>query len=174
MVCKHCGETLADGAKFCENCGNKVEEAVTASESFKEPERVEAEVVSEGTSTSSYSETESTTAREPEYSASAELEEKGPQGYSIASMVCGILGLLCCCCGWFGLIVSIAGIVLGVISLNKNCEGRGMAIAGIVCGGIGALVAVIAVIIAAATGGVADALNNIGDMDQISDFIDSL
>ena len=100
MVCKHCGETLADGAKFCENCGNKVEETVAASEtfteSFKEPERVEAEVVSEGTNTSSYSET-NTTASEPEYSASAESEEKGPQGYSIASMVCGILGLLCCC-----------------------------------------------------------------------------
>lgn len=178
MVCKHCGEVLADGAKFCENCGNKVEEVVEEvvrevetveetvnedvfEESYKEPERVDAEVVSDDF-----------TAETPE--APVDDSEKGPQGYSIASLVCGILGLLCCCCGWFGLIVSIAGIVLGVISLNKNCEGRGMAIAGIVCGGIGALVAVIAVIIAAATGGVADALNNIGDMDQISDFIDSL
>ena len=174
MVCKHCRETLADGAKFCENCGNKVEEAVTASESFKEPERVEAEVVSEGTSTSSYSETESTTAREPEYSASAELEEKGPQGYSIASMVCGILGLLCCCCGWFGLILSIAGIVLGIISLKKNCEGRGMAIAGIVCGGIGACFTLIGIIIGLASGSIMPDLNDITDLDNLGDFLDSL
>ncbi len=28
MTCKSCGAEIADGAKFCENCGNKIEEAV--------------------------------------------------------------------------------------------------------------------------------------------------
>ena len=60
-------------------------------------------------------------------------------------------------------------IVLGIISLNKNCEGRGMAIAGIVCGGIGALVALTGVIVAAATGSIADSLN----VDELYDIIDS-
>ena len=49
MTCKSCGAEIADGAKFCENCGNKIEEAVneTVNETVeeKEPERVEAEIV---------------------------------------------------------------------------------------------------------------------------------
>ena len=28
MTCKSCGAEIADGAKFCENCGNKIEEPV--------------------------------------------------------------------------------------------------------------------------------------------------
>lgn len=171
MTCKSCGAEIADGAKFCENCGNKIEEPVneTVNEAAnevteeKEPERVEAEVVSGGASESTYSES---SAAAP---AGADIE-KGPQGYSIASLVCGILGLLCCCCGWIGLVISVAGIVLGIIALNKNCEGRGMAIAGIVCGGIGALVALTGVIVAAATGSITDAMN----VDEIYDIIDSL
>ena len=64
MTCKSCGAEIADGAKFCENCGNKIEEPVneTVNEAVnetveeKEPERVEAEVVSGGASESTYSE----------------------------------------------------------------------------------------------------------------------
>ena len=97
MVCKHCGEQLADGAKFCENCGNKVEEVVNETfeeTSYKEPERVEAEVVGEEIPKSSADEFKA------ESNASVDDGEKGPIGFSIASLVCGILGLLCCCCGW--------------------------------------------------------------------------
>lgn len=173
MTCKVCGATVADDAKFCDNCGNKIEETVNEvntetveEESYKEPERVEAEVVSEGSA-----QTNNTTNEDVAPQNNADNSEKGPQGYSIASLVCGILGLFCCCCGWIGLIVSIAGVVLGVIALNKNCEGRGMAIAGIVCGGLGALVALIGVIVAAASGNLVEGL---GDLDQISDFLDSL
>lgn len=173
MTCKSCGAEIADGAKFCENCGNKIEEPVneTVNEAVnetveeKEPERVEAEVVSGGASESTYSEKADASASSV---AGADID-KGPQGYSIASLVCGILGLLCCCCGWIGLVISVAGIILGIISLNKNCEGRGMAIAGIVCGGIGALVALTGVIVAAATGSIADSLN----VDELYDIIDS-
>ena len=181
MKCKHCGEEIADGARFCENCGNKVE-VEESFDTYKEPERVDAEVVSDEapkmdyTMNDSYdnSSSESTSYSSASDDAVSENKADGPIGYSIAALVCGILGLICCCCGWFGIIVSVAGIVLGVVSLKKNCEGRGMAIAGIVCGGIGALVAVITVIIAAASGSLFDGIGNINNIDDISDFLDSL
>lgn len=178
MTCKHCGAEIKEGTKFCENCGNKIE---TVEETYKEPERVEAEIVEEGPkvereeSTSSYSYANSENAGADEENAA------GPIGYSIASLVCGILGLLCCCCGYFGLIVSVAGIVLGIVSINKGCEGRGMAIAGIVCGGIGAAIIVLGLIISAATGSFGldslsglDGLDDINGLDDLTDFLESL
>ena len=52
------------------------------------------------------------------------------------SLVCGCVGLVCC------QVVSIAGLVMGIVALgqlkaNPGQEGRGMAIAGIVLGCIG-------------------------------------
>lgn len=61
------------------------------------------------------------------------MEQKS-SGLSIASMVCGIVGLvLSCCVPYLPLILGIVGLVLGAISLRKQAGGKGMAIAGIVC-----------------------------------------
>lgn len=172
MTCKHCGAPLADGAKFCENCGNKIEDVVTETvETYKEPERVEADIVEEAPKASTYEEPEDASAAAPER---APDSNKGPIGYSIASLVCGILGLICCCCGFFGLVPAIAGIVLGIISIKKDCEGQGMAIAGIVCGGIGALFGLIGLIIGAASGSVFDSIGDVNSLDDITDFLESL
>lgn len=186
MTCKHCGAEIAEGSKFCENCGNKIEAVVTETveevvedtvketEGYKEPERVEAEVVEEGAKTDFSSDD---IAAENETASAAEglSIEAGPIGYSIASLVCGILGLLCCCCGFFGLILSAAGVILGIISLNKNCEGKGMAIAGIVCGGIGAAFTLITIILGTVSGNFGlDNLENFDNFDQITDLFDSL
>lgn len=59
------------------------------------------------------------------------------KGLSIASMVLGILSCTCCC-GAIGIFMGIAAIVMGAIGKNKG--GRGMAIAGIICGSIGVVV----------------------------------
>lgn len=73
--------------------------------------------------------------------------EKGEsQGLGIAAMVCGILAIVTICCIPYGpIILGIAAIVLGIVQIVKN-QKKGMAIAGIVCGGLG-LVAYIAVIV---------------------------
>jgi hypothetical protein len=59
-------------------------------------------------------------------------------GLAVASMVLGICGLLF---GWLYVIPCILGVVFGAVALRKiNAEGlagRGMAIAGLVCGIIG-------------------------------------
>lgn len=55
-------------------------------------------------------------------------------GMAIASLVCSIAGLVTCA------LSSIAGVVLGVIALNQikrtGEDGRGMALAGVIVGGV--------------------------------------
>lgn len=59
-------------------------------------------------------------------------------GTATASMVCGIIGLIgCCCCPM--LLASLAAIVTGHLAMNElnnrpGLQGRGMAIAGLVMG----------------------------------------
>ena len=61
----------------------------------------------------------------------------GPNGLAITSLVLGILAFLS---GWFfmGFVFGIAAVILGIIGLKKP-GGKGMSIAGIVTGGLGAL-----------------------------------
>ncbi|MBO5142384.1 MAG: DUF4190 domain-containing protein [Clostridia bacterium] len=65
------------------------------------------------------------------------VEEKG---FSIASLVCGILTILSSCCGIFNVILGIFAIILGII--GKSIGGKGYAIAGIVCGAIGIVISI--------------------------------
>jgi len=58
-------------------------------------------------------------------------------GMAVASLVLGIAGLLCCCCG----APAIVGLILGILALSEinksggRLEGRGLAIAGIAVSG---------------------------------------
>ncbi|MGN0376925.1 MAG: DUF4190 domain-containing protein [Suilimivivens sp.] len=72
----------------------------------------------------------------------------GNSGFAIASMVCGIISLICCCLSWFSLVLGIAAVVLGVIALKHKYDGKGMAIAGIVTGGIGIFIWLIVMLVA--------------------------
>ena len=55
-------------------------------------------------------------------------------GWSVASMVLGILSLVCCCIGWTGAIFGIGAIVFSVVAKKSLGYFDGMAIAGLVCG----------------------------------------
>lgn len=93
---------------------------------------------------------------------------KNLKGLSIGSMVCGIVGVVFFWTGWFGFPAGIVGLILGIVALAKSkgakYEGRGMAIAGVVCGGVATLLSLIFIILAiiaiAAIGGAASSLNN--------------
>lgn len=65
-----------------------------------------------------------------------------PSGFAIAGLVLGILSLVCCCFWYVSGIFAILGLVFSIIVLAKNKSGRGMAIAGVICSGIGLLIAV--------------------------------
>lgn len=66
-----------------------------------------------------------------------------PSGFAIASLVLGILSLVCCCFWYVSGIFAVIGLVFSIIVLVKHKPGRGMAIAGLICSAIGLIIAVI-------------------------------
>ena len=64
-------------------------------------------------------------------------------GTAIASLVLGILSVLCCCSNVPALIMAVAGIVRGVYSYKKDPLSRTTSILGIVLSGIGLVLALI-------------------------------
>lgn len=74
-----------------------------------------------------------------------DLEPKPKKnGWAIAALVCGIVSL-CCCNSMY--MVSLAAIITGIIGLMGDKGSKGMAIAGIVLGGVSALIGVVVDII---------------------------
>lgn len=69
-----------------------------------------------------------------------------PSGFSIASLVLGILSIVCCCAWYISGIFGILGLVFSIIVLVKKKPGKGMAIAGLICSAIGIIMAVILLI----------------------------
>lgn len=59
-------------------------------------------------------------------------------GMAIAALVIGLLSMTLCCTG--GTFLGIVGIILGIIALTKNYDGKGMAIAGIITSALGVLI----------------------------------
>ena len=67
-------------------------------------------------------------------------QQASPNGLSVAALVCGILGIVLCWIPYvcyFALILSICGVIFGALGMKKaapGTSGRGMSIAGLVCG----------------------------------------
>lgn len=59
-----------------------------------------------------------------------------PKGLSIASMICGIIGIVT---GGFLAVPQIAAVILGHIALKKEPAGRGFALTGLITGYVGIL-----------------------------------
>ena len=57
------------------------------------------------------------------------MEENGSKGLSVAALIFGILGILCCCIGFP---FAIIGLILAIIALAKHKAGKGLAIAGLI------------------------------------------
>ena len=109
------------------------------------------------------------------YDSSDKDNGNGNTGMSIASLVCGILSILCCCTGWFGLILASVALVLGIISVKNNYSGRELAIAGIITGGCGIVLALVMLIFAALASGLSstfikDSLE-LYDLDDLYDIL---
>lgn len=78
-------------------------------------------------------------------------------GMGVASLVMGIISLVCC--GSF--IFSILGIVFGIVSLSRKKTNNGMAIAGIIMSAISIVIGIIIICVLFATGAYVDFLNEI-------------
>ena len=82
---------------------------------------------------------------------SSSTPPKRPQtrAYGIASLICGILSLLCCCCNeWFAFLIAVAAIIM--FALEKVFVGKasGFAIAGLVCGIISLSISILGLLFA--------------------------
>ena len=55
-------------------------------------------------------------------------------GWSVASMVTGIISVLCCCLGWTGLVFGAAAVILAIVSRRSLGYFDSMSIAGLVMG----------------------------------------
>lgn len=64
---------------------------------------------------------------------------------NIVSLCTGILGFILSFLGW-GLLLSIGGLVFGIIGVSGDKGGKGMGIAGIILGSIGFIISIIVII----------------------------
>jgi hypothetical protein len=88
-------------------------------------------------------------AAEPQAVYHVSCEGSGGYGFAIASLACGVLGLICCCCGPIG---SILAIVFGFVAKSQmkrsgDMDGSGMATAGIILGIVGIIFGIITTVI---------------------------
>lgn len=99
-------------------------------------------------------------------------EKKNTSGLSVASMVCGILSIVfACCIPYMGIILSIVGLVLGIISQKK--QKNGFSLAGIITSAFGLAFGIIALIIVIASfGNLWDFINSMIDSSFFDDPYD--
>lgn len=74
---------------------------------------------------------------------------QGGMGLAIASLVCSLVGIVLWCFAPFGYIASLVGLVLGIVVMVKKSPGKGLALAGVICGAIALFGAIIFWILAA-------------------------
>lgn len=75
--------------------------------------------------------------------------ENQNKAFGIASMVCGIISLLCCCCSeWLSIGLAIAAIVLFVLERSVAKSRTGFATAGLICGIIAIVISLLGLILA--------------------------
>ncbi|HIU74907.1 MAG TPA: DUF4190 domain-containing protein [Candidatus Pelethocola excrementipullorum] len=73
-------------------------------------------------------------------------QPQGSSGLSIASMVLGILSIVFSCLG-LGWILGVIGLILGIVAIFNKNQGRGMAIAGITTSAISILLIILLLIL---------------------------
>ncbi len=56
------------------------------------------------------------------------------RGWAVASMVLGILSVVCCCFGWSGILMGAGAVILAIVSRRNLGFFDGMTIAGLILG----------------------------------------
>lgn len=67
-------------------------------------------------------------------SPSSQAPKKQNNGFAIASMVLGIISVLCCCIDYVSIVIAVIAIVFFAVDRKTNGKSSGMAIAGLVLG----------------------------------------
>lgn len=122
----------------------------------------------EGESFHQYEEKEERQHPDYAFEALGDLSRPRTQAYSIASLVFGILSLVCCCTGWLGLVLGVLGIVFSVVSRRHLGYFDSMAIAGMTCGIVGAVMGLMLLILTVS--GIVEEI--VGDFTEDPDYYD--
>lgn len=84
----------------------------------------------------SFQNNESSYQNEQEYAFQMVTKNGKPKtkGWAVASMVLGILSVVCCCFGWSGILMGAGAIILAIVSRRNLGYFDGMTIAGLILG----------------------------------------
>ena len=151
MICEKCHQEYDGGMAACPYCGN-------ATPQPQQPQQPQYE--QQGQGQPQYEQPQQP--QQPQYEQQYQQQQQyqppqyqqyQPQyqqqgvarGMSVASMVCGIVGLVLCWVPFFGLVVNALAIIFYILSRKETPNG--MATAGLVCGIIGIIVALIVTIL---------------------------
>jgi hypothetical protein len=125
VFCPICNYENQAGTAFCMNCGEKIEQPVAPWQEVAEnPYYPSDEGNANQVTPPVYSLRGYANATEPSAPAPS-----GGSGLAVASLVCGIVSIVCCC---VAPLTSIGGLVTGIITLVQKKKGKGMAVAGVV------------------------------------------
>ncbi|MBQ4426006.1 MAG: hypothetical protein II882_09795 [Lachnospiraceae bacterium] len=151
MYCIHCGQRLADGARVCPSCGaaipynpdgetgeeydpGRVTPDDHGSQSYSDDwnSRYGGYGRNDSQNYSGYNSYHSGAANgyPQEY---AESPTRKADGYAVAGLVFSILGAVCCCLPYIGVVLCVAGIVLSSLGLKSSIR-KTMAVIGLVVG----------------------------------------
>ena len=67
----------------------------------------------------------------------------GSYGMSIAGMILGIVSIVFSCTSCISFVLGVVGVVLSAVALSANSKGKEMAIAGVVCSIIGIFASIV-------------------------------
>ncbi len=73
----------------------------------------------------------------------APMQPKKTNGFAVASLACGIAAIPMFCCIWIPILLGVLAIVFGILSRRRDDRMPGIALAGIICGAIGLILAVL-------------------------------
>lgn len=149
MYCKNCGKSIFDGAVFCPHCGVSLITNTRPEPAPVQISRADKENKSQG-SFWSHSDVSSAGTftppppppppMPPYIPDSSTMQENGKEGFAIASLVLGILGLSSSFLG----LPSILAIIFGV--LGRKSKKQGLAKAGLILGIIGLILVVLSAV----------------------------
>ncbi len=167
MLCKNCGATIKEGDSFCHNCGSMIMAAHATDAAPLNTQPAPAGTISAPPATPQSPQAPQApqppissapqAANAPQFSApqqnapygappTAPYQPNAPEaaprdnsGFSVAALILGIIGVIPCCCA-VNFIPAVLALIFGIIS--RKSSKSSMAIAGMVLGAIGIVIAI--------------------------------
>lgn len=141
MFCENCGSQIADGSAICPNCGAAVRVSPATGEAVPVAP-IQAQPVEPVQPVQPvYQQPVQPVYQQPAYQQPIYQQPAagGSKALAITALILGICGLVFCWIPVFGLLIAVAGLIVGIFAL-KNPNGKGMGITGFVLSIVGIVI----------------------------------